>query len=1260
VGILALLLCWVPGLGQALLILAAIVGIIAALSTVYLAARGERSWMEALLSVVGAVLGCIGLRAAVTGLKAGMAAFKLAKAASGGFKNALMAVVKQGGKKALDSVKIAATKIKEFVKCKILRRDPIDIRDGSVFVEQIDFEVPGRLPLVWERNYSSGDSRVGVCGYGWDTLADIRLELAVDGWVSFLGPWRGAAFPHLPSGDDGYVLDRFDGARLLSGDGHWQVHTKDGLRYIFSFSPDVSDGELVNAGVLSLVERIEDASGNSWRFERCDGRLIRIVESGLAGRVLEVESSNEDLVRSLTLIDPSSGDSRLLVAYRYDDGDLVGVVDALGAEYGFAYQEHRMVRHTDRLGLSFNYKYDKQWRVVHTWGDGGLFEGHFAYDEALHQTTIVDSLGYATVVTFDEDDLPIREVDPLGGVTVYKYDPDSWRTVAVTAPGDLLTTYEYDEHGNSLSTTLPDGSIIRTIYNHGNRPLVVTDPEGGQWAHEWDEHGNITRQTTPSGASTNYEYTDQGDLRSVTDPAGQRTILEYDSLGFLSGMTDVLGQRTEFAHDTFGNLLVEKLANGDTTQYRYDGKNRLVVSVMPDGKHISCSYDAEDYLTRHLDEAGRETRFAYNSQGKLKSRVDPDGSSVEYHYDTEEQLVGVSNQKGQRWYLNRDAVGRLIEEIDYWGQARHYNYDPAGHLIRSTDPLGQVLAITCDNLGRITSVQASGVEAETRQYNRLGQLTQAVNRWGTTSRKYNEDAQLSGDTQQHADVVAGIDYVYDLAGRRVEQVKQFRGPRGVWFKQTERYTYNALGQPESVQIDDHELISFTYDAIGRLTRQGLGENLTQHFRYNATGRIALQASQLKGQLQTQIDYEYDSAGNLTSRDDHLLGADQYRYDLLGQITAQTDPTGKVRQFIYSPTGDRFKISQEDERGQMLQHDDGSTWRLDKSGQVVHKKDALGNSAHLKWDAFGRLCAYLTDGDAGEYNYAYDPLGRRVRKTKSDPHGLAPEETTWFIWNADVLVGEVKQTESEPQQAQFYSYHQDSSVPLAMQTQTPEEQSTRKALYVYQNDPNGMPLRLQDENCEIVWEAAYTAHGQVDSLDASLNQPLRLQGQYFDDESGLHYNRYRYYDPGAGCFISQDPIRLQGGFNPYQFALNVFSWIDALGLQCHHIATNKHSVYSPQFRDLFNKYGLGRFKNGRPRRDVLNDPLNKVYVPGHKGPHTDEMHQAILKRLTTAGAMGESSGGLAMGKAFVEAELSALRQEAVTAGSWLNNILIKAV
>ena len=83
--------------------------------------------------------------------------------------------------------------------------------------------------------------------------------------------------------------------------------------------------------------------------------------------------------------------------------------------------------------------------------------------------------------------------------------------------------------------------------------------------------------------------------------------------------------------------------------------------------------------------------------------------------------------------------------------------------------------------------------------------------------------------------------------------------------------------------------------------------------------------------------------------------------------------------------------------------------------------------------------------------------------------------------------------------------------------------------------------------EIVWSAVYKSYGNLAIDYQTVPQPLRLPGQYFDEESGLHYNRYRYYDPHCARYISQDPIGLAGGENAYSYVANPISRIDPLGL-----------------------------------------------------------------------------------------------------------------
>jgi RHS repeat-associated protein len=94
------------------------------------------------------------------------------------------------------------------------------------------------------------------------------------------------------------------------------------------------------------------------------------------------------------------------------------------------------------------------------------------------------------------------------------------------------------------------------------------------------------------------------------------------------------------------------------------------------------------------------------------------------------------------------------------------------------------------------------------------------------------------------------------------------------------------------------------------------------------------------------------------------------------------------------------------------------------------------------------------------------------------------------------------------------------------------------------------------NGEIAWAAEYKAWGYAyDALSkagrqAGLKQPIRFQGQYYDHETGLHYNRHRYYDPHSGRFVSKDPIGLRGGINVHSYGDNPITWVDPMGLQTY--------------------------------------------------------------------------------------------------------------
>jgi RHS repeat-associated protein len=180
-------------------------------------------------------------------------------------------------------------------------------------------------------------------------------------------------------------------------------------------------------------------------------------------------------------------------------------------------------------------------------------------------------------------------------------------------------------------------------------------------------------------------------------------------------------------------------------------------------------------------------------------------------------------------------------------------------------------------------------------------------------------------------------------------------------------------------------------------------------------------------------------------------------------------------------------------------------------------------------------------------YRYDSLGRRVAKVAA-VNGVT--EQKHFLWQGLRLL-----REETPGQSSLYLYEPGSYAPLARVDQAEGGEQT---LYYFHTDQIGTPLEMTDREGRIVWQAAYKAWGALERLEVNeVEQNLRFQGQYFDDETGLHYNTFRYYDPEVGRFITQDPIGLVGGDNLYQYVPNPIAWLDSLGLSCE--PTKKYEV-----------------------------------------------------------------------------------------------------
>ncbi|PCE32286.1 RHS repeat-associated core domain-containing protein [Burkholderia ubonensis] len=1167
-----------------------------------------------------------------------------------------------------------------FLRCNVLHAEPVDAITGEVVVQQHDFTVPGRLPLVWDRHYASRDTYAGAIGIGWRTPADTRLALIRDEngvGVAAYFPGHATAFDMMPSdsGWPGRVHDWQHGHALYRRDDRLVLRTRAGIECGFMLPARWRGALAEDARLILPVERIADLNGNAWVFERGpDGSLTRLVEwrgDVATGRVIACTTGSgmvSGLLAGLTLID-AGGRAHPLVGYEHDHArNLIAVVDAMAQPHRFDYAgEHRMVRHTGARGVSFHYSYqqhdDGAWRVDHAWGDNGLFDYRFAYNPARQETRITNSLGHTTVLQSNERGMPVARIDPLGDVTSYGYDAQG-RANAETDPAGRTAAWEYDACGNLLVQTLPDGDARRTEYNADHKPVCVTEPGGGQWRYAWDERGNLLSQTTPAQASDHYAYDEYGQLIAHTGPHGAVTRFEYDPDGYLAVLTDALGHRTQYTHDALGNLIQVINALGQVSRYEYDRNGNLTRAIEAGGHEVHCVYDAEGNLLRYRDPAGNVTQLAYSALGQISARQTPDGSVVEYCYDTEEQLVGVVNERGECYELKRDGLGRIVEEVDYWGQSRRYEYGPLGELARSIDPLGQAIVYWTDPLGRIVRKQVpdprqrDGFRIETFEYDRSGRLTVAANPDSRVELRYDDAGQCVEERQGDDFAIACR---YDATGQCIERRTRLDTGGGT-VAHTVRYAYDVLGALASIRIDDAAPVILERDALGRVCVEHLGDALRRELAYTPDGRLARQTLLAGTGPVFATEYAYDANGEMTAKRDSRLGIERFDYDPVGRLTGHLDPTGKLHRFLCDPVGALLKTRvRQDNRAGGFGHGpqtgtwlregehDGCHYTFDRVGNLLRKQDAQ-QDLQLRWDGDGLLIETLAvrlteDGAATgalriHTRYAYDALHRRTRKItqiQREPGARTGSSSGWtsgsrtcsFFWEGNALVGEIahgnatadlhpdrENVADEYSDAREWVFYPGTFRPLAAM---PFFAPASEGLHVFHTDPNGAPVRLTDLSGSIVWEGHYGAWGQVSpvGMQAALDQPLRFQGQYYDAESGLHYNRHRYYDPAIGQFLSPDPIHLLGGVNLYAYAPNGLGWADPLGLSGIPIRPTPHYFGhdKPETQEGVRRAVEEYLKDNPALRKtggkniaavLLHDGQYKVLHGGDKGGHPDRL------------------------------------------------------
>lgn len=977
-------------------------------------------------------------------------------------------------------------------------KDPVNPVTGDVVLAQTDFTLAGRMPLTWTRQYSSGSSYDGVLGRGWQTPADARLEIDDNGLATFYdGTPKAAVFEALPQTEP--VMEVADGAMLEADEAHYRVRLKSGV--VYHFNKTFGDGR-------SHVVQISTPDDRWLRFVRKESVLVQIHTN--SGQSIQVLNERGRIVQMVFQDKP-------LVNYRYTGGALTGAGDPLGHWKRFYYEQGRLVRHMDKNKLSFYYRYNDKGQCVHTHGDNDLYACDLEYRPFECCTRMTDlPSGHVTTFYYDKDNLPVKVQDPTGAETHYAYD-DVGRVIKITDPLGRSTEYEHDAAGNVIAIVRPDNSRIAFAYDERNNPLQRLDANGKIWEQRFDEKGRLIESISPLDERTRYTYNRQGDPTAVTDPEGNTTIFEYDETGLVSAIVDADNNTTRYQRDLLGNIAAVIDPTGRSGRYLYDDKSRLLQIVHPSGTAQHFEWDPENNLLRHTDPNGQETRFEYGGVNEIVRRINADGTSVRYAYDNEEHLVSVTNEKGQAHRFTYDSAGRVSSQTDYYGHTTRYRYDAAGQLIHSTDPMNRMVAYAYDPVGRLQTKTFENDEQEFFNRDANGNLTGFQSPDALVERFYDAANNLIAENCGNFTV----EYQYDKNGRRIR--------RDTTHGNRVQYSYDPRGAVTSIQINDQAPITIERDKLGRICTERFSPALKRTFGYTETDLIARQ-SILGATERVDRHYDYDQAGNLIAKQDSSKGPWRFSHDPMGRIIQAFNPEQQLQHMAYDPAGDLLDHLPDTPSGLRSARYNGSQYSYDSAGNLVERRSG-DDLTRFVWDEQNRLkTARKSNGN--RIDMAYDTLGRRCGKAING-------ERTFFMWDGDALLSE----QFEDDAPREYVYYPGTFEPLAVI-------DGDGSIHYYHNDPNGLPQELTAQAGEVVWSASYDALGRVhEILVDDVPQPLRMQGQYYDHEIDLCYNRYRYFDPQICSFISQDPLGLAAGENIYAYAPNVWGWVDPLGLAC---------------------------------------------------------------------------------------------------------------
>ncbi|GAB0155196.1 DUF6531 domain-containing protein [Chryseobacterium sp. Alg-005] len=1087
--------------------------------------------------------------------------------------------------------------------------EPVNFASGAMLFEWDDFEIEGGTSLKWTNIwFSDRPYKHGMLGNNTFNSHDLYIvpdeEDKVAAWIH---PEELQPMP-IPIPEVGEELTYYRSQKIWQyrpSSSIWIIRKGTDI-YTYKRFHHSTEGEIFK--VIHI--EYEDGTIREYDYQD-RSIVLKSIRDAKSGFSIEMTMHPElKKISEVFYCYKNKRDLQVRYEYD-EQGNLTHVWDIHKKAIIFEYDGHnRVIRRTNRNGMVYTWEYDKKDRVVHTKGMDGYMEGILSYNEEEGYTEVMyPKQNHKTErYYYDEDYLVYKEVDGEGGETWYDYTSHN-ELKMIGTPEGKVQGYTYDEMGNIATFHSPDGEAYQYQYNEFGQIIARFTPSGTSETWNYDEEGRLRSYTDPTGESVYYEYFKDEKLPEKSIKQEIETHFEYNDRGQLTRLTNNIGGEQYWKYDDYGRLLIFSPKPFKRTVWNRDKMGR-VVEVNENGQlPLKLRYDAYD-LPVYATDGQAEWLMSYTPMGSLRRQVRRNAltykkeETLQFGYDAYENLMSITNEKGEIYRFERDNNDEVIGETGFDGQKKIFVRDKDGLVTQSRTSRGKSIFYEYDLGGRLTQTHYPDGTWEAYQYDTSGMLIKADNENSSVTFQRNALGLVTSEKQgEHSihyeydsqgnliglksSLGADVEYSYNDLGQLKNVSATTKDIHQPWqmdlnvSRNGQLFSREMTGGIESIFEFDHigmpisqkVMVNKTKTAFHKDYYWAAGSRLLQildrvtggrtRFDYDAFGSLVA-AEYSNGEIQyknpdetgclyesaRQTDRVYDKGGKLM-RDKNWF----YHYDGEGNLLLKSKrPVNNIKSdrkekekdthpYYKSIAADWLKETELPD-GNILSNVNENT------PEEVQKPEWQSGDWGYSWNANGML-AKVKRPDGKEVGFEYDALGRRISK-------IANQKITRYIWDDDVLlhewtydIGDIPLTEiNEDGRLQHHPEPNENVVTWIYDgsSYAPVAKLVNEEKFAIISDYLGTPIQAFDEDGNLVWKRELNIYGNAKEEKGNHNFiPFQYQGQYYDQETDLCYNRFRYYDPDAGVYISKDPIGLLGGFGLYNYVKDSNVLLDVLGL-----------------------------------------------------------------------------------------------------------------